>query len=157
MNFDNNELINRNFSVNYCQSSDTLWLAQAELQDEQHNIISKLKISVPELKIEDASVLFKRQPLEQCLGICDKVKELIGLSVMHDLSNKLNELFLGPEGCPNIRNLFGISGPGFVYVYYPKLIQEGKFTQMDWWKLVGSELKNDCIAHTRMHEKYSQH
>jgi hypothetical protein len=156
MNINNDILISRNFSVSYYQISDTLWIAQAELQDEQHNIISKLKISIPELKVEDAFVLFKRKPLEQCLEICEKVKELKGISVIHDLSNKLNELFLGPEGCPNVRNLFGISGPGFVYVYYPKLIQEGKISQMDWWKIVGTELKDDCIAHKRMHEKFSK-
>jgi len=98
-------LIQRNFSVSYYQLSDTLWLAHAELQDEQHNIIAKLEISVPELKIKDASIEFKRKPLEQCLEVCNKTKELIGVSVIHDLSRKLNEQFSGSDGCPNVRNL----------------------------------------------------
>jgi hypothetical protein len=153
---ESNSLIQRNFSVSYYQVSDTLWLAHAELQDDQHHIITKLEISVPELKIKDASIELKRKPMEHCLEICNKTKELIGVSVIHDLSKKLNELFFGAEGCPNVRNLFGVSGPGFIYIYYPKLIQEGKITQMDWWKLVGSELKDECIAHKRMHEKYSK-
>ncbi len=149
-------IIQRNFSVSYYQISESLWLAHAELQDEQHNIITKLEISVPDLKVTDASIELKRKPMEECLEICNKAKELIGVSIIHELSEKLNELFYGSEGCPNVRNLFGISGPGFIYIYYPRMIQEGKLKQTDWWKLVGSELKDECIAHKRMHEKYSK-
>jgi hypothetical protein len=152
---ESNTLIQRHFTVSYYQVSDALWLAQAELQDEQHHIITKLKIQVPALKIQDAHIEFKRKPLEQCLEIGQKAKELIGVLVMHDLSRKLNELFSGPEGCPNVRHLFGVSGPAFIYTYYPKLMREGKITQTDWWKIAGSELRDDCIAHKRMYETYA--
>jgi hypothetical protein len=150
-------VIQRNFSVRYSQTSEIVWLAHAELQDEQHNIITQLEIRVPELTIQDASIEFKRQPLEQCREICQKAKALIGVPILHDLSTQLDHLFRGAEGCPNVRNLFGISGPGFIYVYYPKLIQEGKMTQMEWWKFVGSELQNECLAHKRLHKQYRPH
>jgi len=148
--------IERKFCVSYIQVSDDLWIAQAELQDEQHNIITRLEISIPELIVKDASIEFKRKPMESCEEICNKGKELIGVSVIHELSQKLDELFVGSDGCPNLRSLFGISGPGFIYAYYPQMMKEGKIKQEEWWKLVATDLKNDCIAHKRMNEKFSK-
>lgn len=57
-------LVQRNFSVSYYQISGSLWLAHAELQDEQHNIITKLEISVPDLKVSDASIEYGEPHLD---------------------------------------------------------------------------------------------
>lgn len=146
----------RNFSVKYSILSESLWLITAELLDSQHNIITKLEVRVPDLVVEAASIEFNNQPLEQCREICDKANELVGCEIVHELSQKLDELFVGPLGCPNVRSLFGISGPGFIYIYYPYLMKEGKMSQQDWWKMVGTELKDECIAHRRMAELFSK-
>jgi hypothetical protein len=142
----------RNLSVSYSKTTENLWLVSADLADEQHNITAKLEIDIPSLTISGASVEFIKYPLAHCLEVAQKAKDLIGCSVFHELSQRLDELFSGPEGCPNARNLFGISGPGFIYTYYPHLIKEGRMKPEDWWKIVGTELRNDCIAHKRMAE-----
>ncbi|GAK58566.1 hypothetical protein U27_05540 [Candidatus Vecturithrix granuli] len=153
---ENNLSIKRNFAVTYNKVADDLWSAYAELNDEQHNIMTRLDISIPNLTIRDASIIFNKKPMEQCQEISEKAKCLIGVSIIHDLTTTLNELFVGADGCPNIRSLFGISGPGFIYVYYPQLIKEGKYTHQEWWKMAATELKDECIAHKRLSEKYSK-
>ncbi len=144
----------RHFSVNYISVSETLWVASAELRDPQHDIETKLEVDIPSLRISQASIDFRKYPLKQCLEICGKAGELIGCAVLHELSPKLDELFSGPNGCPNVRHLFGISGPGLIYAYYPQMINEGKIRQEEWWNVVRNELKEDCLAHKRLSAGY---
>ncbi len=150
------ELIHqRNLSVSFSKATENLWLVSAELVDEQHHIAAKLEVDVPSLKISGASVEFAKYPLKDCLEVANKAGELIGCSVFLELSPRLDEIFAGPEGCPNVRNLFGVSGPAFIYTYYPYLIKEGKMRPEEWWRMAGTELRNECLAHKRMAEKFS--
>jgi hypothetical protein len=144
----------RDFSVKYSRVKEDLWLVSAELVDQQHSIGTKLEIDTPTLQVSAATINFRKYPLKECLEVSEKAKELIGCSVIHELSQKLDQLFSGPYGCPNVRHLFGISGPGFVYVYYPELLSEGKMRQQEWWEIVGTKLRDDCIAHKRLSEAH---
>jgi len=144
----------RDFSVKYSDVSEDRWLVSAHLIDQQHDIMTELEIDIPTLSVSGSRIEFRRSPLKQCLELSEKAGELIGCSVIHELSHELDQLFSGPYGCPNLRHLFGISGPGFIYVYYPKLLTEGKMKQEEWWKMVGTKLKDDCIAHKRLSEQF---
>ena len=146
----------RDFSVKYTEVSENRWLVSSQLVDQQHDIVTELEIDISTLRVSDANIDFKRFPLEQCLELAEKSKKLIGCSVIHELSRELDQLFSGPYGCPNLRHLFGISGPGFIYVYYPKLLSEGKMKQDEWWKIVGTKLRDDCIAHKMLSEQFEQ-
>lgn len=150
MNENMNLIEKRNITVNYNQISDELWETTAELVDNQHDMKTLLEIDTTNMTVRNARIVFKKCPLEQCLQIQDKAKELIGCLVFDELSHKLDELFKGALGCPNVRNLFGASGPGFIYVYYPNLVQEGTISKEEWWKIVETKLSNVCIAHTAL-------
>jgi hypothetical protein len=146
----------RDFSVKYTDVSEDRWLVSAQLVDQQHNIVTELEIDIPTLSVSNAGIDFIKYPLKQCLELSEKARELIGCSVIHELSQTLDRYFSGPYGCPNVRHLFGISGPGFIYVYYPKLLSEKKMNQDDWWKMAVTTLRDDCIAHKKLAEQFTE-
>jgi hypothetical protein len=132
----------RSFEVHYDRIGEDLWRASAELIDEIHHIKTSLDIGVPDLKVRDARIELIGTPLRSCAGICGREKRLIGTKT-EDLGFKVFRLFLGRGGCANVYLLFGLSGPGFLNVYYLNKVKEGTMTQ----EAYDTMMKNDCIAH----------
>jgi Protein of unknown function (DUF2889) len=139
-----NDLIlsERNFKVNYIKSSETEWLATAELMDDLHQIYTWLKIETPSFIVKDAGIEFKKKPLEECSAICVAAKKLIGTNVSK-LGFKLFRTFLGHNGCSQCYLLFGLAGPGFMNIYYLNQANSGKMSQ-DEYNFV---MRKDCLAH----------
>jgi len=143
-------LYQRKFNVEYFEKDEQTWRIVSHLADEHHDIIVDLDILVPDMIIRNASIKFHRYPLEQCLMIEKKAAHLIGLNIMKDYRRKVLELFMGPEGCPNLMHLLGVSVPGIAYFYYPHQLKTGKMNEDEWMDLVKTDFANDCLAHTQL-------
>jgi hypothetical protein len=148
------ELINqRKFSVDYYEKDSETWRILSHLADEQHDITVELDISIPDMMIKNASIKFNRYPLEQCPLIEQKSAQLVGLNAMKDYRKKVFELFMGPESCPNVMNLLGVSVPGIAYIYYPHQLKTGQMNREEWVRMLRTDFANDCLAHTLLNRK----
>ncbi len=143
-------LYKRSFNVDYFEKDDQTWRIVSHLIDEHHDILVELDVQVPEMIICDAHIKFNRYPLQQCLAIEQKASQLIGLNIMKDYRQKVLALVLGPEGCPNLMHLLGVSVPGIAYFYYPHQLTTGKMSEETWMNQVKTNYANDCLAHTML-------
>ena len=140
-------VFSRNFQVEYYEKSEDLWHITSHLKDHQHDILVTLDISVPDMTIRDADVKFIRYPMEGCLKFVERMEKIVGTNLFTDFREKLAKNFLGPEGCPNVMNLIGIAAPALLFSYFPNLINRGKIKPEEWWEMVHTKLKGNCIAH----------
>lgn len=141
-------LCQRNFNVNYYALEENRWRVVSHLQDDHHDITVSVIVSVPEMVIEDAEIKFNRYPLENCLLIERKAEKLVGIKILEDYRRKVPELFMGPQGCPNIMTLLSVSVPGIAYFYFPYLLKTGKMRPEEWQEMVNTRFANDCLAHS---------
>jgi hypothetical protein len=147
------ELINhRTFSVDYYEKDDETWRVLSHLSDEVHDISVEVDISVPNMVIKGAAIKFDRYPLEPCPLIESKSAQLIGVNVAQDYRQKVVALFMGPEGCPNVMSLLGVSVPGIAYFYFPHQLKTGHMKPEEWMEMVRTTFANDCLAHTKLIE-----
>lgn len=144
-------LYSRNFEVNYYEVENNIWRAISHLKDTQHDIVTIVDVSMPNMIILDAKIEPLRYPMKNCVFINDKIKKLIGVSIISSgFISKCDELFCGEMGCGNIRMLLGISVPGIIYSYFPHQIKIGNMTENQWWSFCKEKLSNACIAHSLM-------
>lgn len=146
-------LYQRSFQVNYFEKDEKTWIIESHLTDTEHDIMVTLDVSVPEMVIEDAQIKFIRHPLEECLMIEEKTAQLKGVNILKDYRSKILPLFMGPEGCPNIMTLLGVSTPGFPYFYYPHQVRIGQMEPEEWWSMVRTQFADDCLAHKLYNQK----
>ena len=145
----------RQFDVQYYELDEHLWRLTSRLNDDDHDIRAGLDISVPDMIVRDASVEFARYPLEECLCAAGQIKELIGANLFEDYSQRVRQLFMGPRGCPNVMTILTTSAPAVIYLYYPDQIKKGYLRPEEWWALCGTRLRDACIAHTLLAQKYA--
>ncbi len=143
-------LYSRNFTVDYFEKDSNLWNLTSYLKDNTHEIKVELDISVPDMFIKNGNVDFIKYPMDGCLIIKEKIKEVIGLCLYDDFSYRIRQLFLGGSGCSNIMHLLGVSAPAIIYFYYTEQIKRGNMTHEQWWKFVSTKLPHACIAHTKI-------
>ena len=150
-----NEAARRNFQVNYYEkdNDENTWVVKSHLCDDPHDITVTVEINMPKMEITDAHFHFERCPLEQCRLMEKKASGLIGLKVDKHFSRNMMGVVFGPHGCPNIMTLLTIAVPGIIYYYYPHLIKKGKMTPEEFWNIMKTEHKTDCLAHTVSFEK----
>jgi hypothetical protein len=142
----------RNFTVNYYEKDQTVWVVETKLNDPEHEIEMSVEINMQDMLITDASIRFLRFPSEYCSMIEKKGPMLKGLKVDHEFSRNAMKLFMGSEGCPNIMSLLNVSVPGILYFYYPYRIKTGAMHREEFDHMVRTELRNACLAHSMMSE-----
>jgi Protein of unknown function (DUF2889). len=148
-------LYQRKSNVDYFEKDANTWKVVSHLTDHEHDIAAEIAISVPEMIIKDAVIKFNRYPLDECLSVEPKANQLIGISIMKEYRKSAYQLFLGPQGCPNVMNLLSSSIPGFIFIYYPHLIKTGQMKPEEWVNIIRTDLANDCLAHTLMNQKFN--
>lgn len=141
---------NRKFNVDYFEKEKSIWVAEAQLEDEPHNISIMLEIDMDQMVIIDAKIKFNKFPLKHCALIEDKAEKLNGLKVDHEFIRNAMKIFMGPEGCPNIMTLLNISVPGIIYYYYPYKLKTGEMKYEEWDNIIRTELKDACLAHSML-------
>lgn len=146
-------LYHRSFNVDYYEKDAQTWEIVSQLTDEHHDIIVSLDVQVPEMIIRDAVIQFNRCPLTECHAVEQKASELIGLNILRDYRQRIMPLVLGPQGCPNLMHLLGISVPGIEYFYAPHQIKTGKKNVDSWMNELKEHHANDCLAHSICFEK----
>jgi hypothetical protein len=145
----------RKFEVDFYDREDGTWRVESRLQDGVHDITAKLVISVPDMVVRDGDVEFTKHPLEECLAVVPRMKELVGASLFDDYSVRCRQLFVGREGCPNVMNLLSTSAPALIYFYFPDQIKKGAMKPEEWWGMCATRLLDGCIAHGLMAKKHS--
>lgn len=143
-----NKITSRNFTVDYYEKEDEIWLVKTYLSDEEHEIEVNVEVDMKEMVLTDAGIIFKRQPLEHCKMVEELAAQMKGTKVDKNFSRNIMQIFMGAKGCPNIMSLLTISIPGIIYYYYPYLLKVGKMKYEEWDTMIRTELKNDCIGHT---------
>lgn len=146
------KITSRNFTVDYYEKEEELWLVKTYLTDDAHEIEVTVEISMGDMVITDTEIMFKKQPLEQCKMVEALASGMKGIKIDHNFSRNMLGIFMGAEGCPNIMSLLTISIPGIIYYYYPYLIRIGKMTYDEWDHIIRTDLKNACMGHTMMNQ-----
>lgn len=144
------KITSRNFTVDYFQKEEEIWVVNSHLEDEEHDIEAFVEIDMVEKVVLDAEIIFHSCPMDYCKLIEDKAHQMGGIKVDKEFTRNVMKIFMGPEGCPNIMSLLNISVPGIIYYYYPYKIKTGKMDDKQWDNMIRTELKNDCLAHTRL-------
>ncbi len=142
------KITSRNFTVDYYEKEDEIWLVKTHLSDEEHEIEVSAEIDMREMVVQDAKILFQRNPSEYCKMVEELASRMKGTKIDRNFSRNMLQIFMGAQGCPNIMSLLTISIPGIIYYYYPYLLKTGKMKYEEWDHMIRTELKNDCIAHT---------
>lgn len=70
-----NSLYQRKFDIDYFEESTNNWRILSHLMDDVHDITVEAVISVPDMVIKNASIKFKKYPLEECLAIEKKASQ----------------------------------------------------------------------------------
>lgn len=142
------KITSRNFTVDYYEEEENIWLVKTHLKDEEHDIEADVWIDMSKMIIIDADIVYNKFPLEHCMLVKDKAHNMKGIKIDKDFSRNVMKIFMGAEGCPNIMSLLNISVPGIIYFYYPHKLKTGKMEYEQWDNMIRTELKNDCLAHT---------
>lgn len=142
------KVTSRNFTVDYYEKEEGIWLVKTFLLDDAHEIEVNIEMNMQDMVITDAKIIFKKQPLEYCRMVEELASSMKGVKVDRNFSRKIREIFMGPEGCPNIMCLLSISIPGIIYYYYPYLIRTGKMKYEEWDHMIRTDLKDACLGHT---------
>ena len=144
----------RNLKVDYYEKEGdkNIWFANSHLSDEEHDISLLVEIDMLEMKIISSRIKFRKAPLNNCELIENNASKLNGLIINPEFVRNAMKIFMGPLGCPNIMTLLQISIPGIIYYYYPHKFKTGEFAYEQWDKMIRTELKDACLAHSMLQE-----
>jgi hypothetical protein len=81
---------------------------------EMHQMQLELRVSLPDLTIRGARVLFETYPHSNCPKIADDYEKLVGLSIARGFNHKIRDLFGGPKGCTHTNALLQAMAPAVV-------------------------------------------
>jgi len=81
---------------------------------EMHQMQLELQVSLPDLTITQARVLFETHPHSNCPRIADDYEKLVGLSIARGFNHKIRDLFGGPKGCTHTNALLQAMAPAVV-------------------------------------------
>ncbi len=81
---------------------------------EIHQMHVELQVSLPDLMITSANVVFEAHPHPTCPGITAHYEKLVGIPVARGYTHKIRELFGGPRGCTHTTALLQAMGPAVV-------------------------------------------
>lgn len=81
---------------------------------EMHQMQLELQVSLPDLTITRARVLFETHPHADCPKIADDYEKLVGLSIARGFNHKIRDLFGGPKGCTHTNALLQAMAPAVV-------------------------------------------
>lgn len=81
---------------------------------EMHQMQLELQVSLPDLTITRARVLFETHPHSNCPRIADDYEKLVGLSIARGFNHTIRELFGGPKGCTHTNALLQAMAPAVV-------------------------------------------
>ena len=76
-----------------------------------HHMIVELEITVPDMLITNASVVFEVMPHHGCPSIAPHYGKLVGLNIARGFTHKVRELFGGPRGCTHTTALLQAMAP----------------------------------------------
>ncbi len=79
-----------------------------------HDMRLVIEVDIASLTIADTWLEFEAHPNDECPGIVDHYRQLIGLSVSRGFNRKVRELFGGPRGCTHTTALLQAMGPVIV-------------------------------------------
>ncbi|MCP4129544.1 MAG: DUF2889 domain-containing protein [bacterium] len=81
---------------------------------ELHNMVIRLLIHIPGMRIEDAEVEMRTVPREECLETEKIVETIKGMEIKAGFSFKIRTLFGGKEGCNHLLHLLTDMAPAVV-------------------------------------------
>ena len=93
---------------------------------ELHQMQLELRVSIPNLEITEANVIFETFPNSKCPLIADDYKKLIGLSISRGFTRKIRDLFGGPNGCTHTNALLQAMAPAVVQAMWSVSIRNGR-------------------------------
>jgi hypothetical protein len=83
-----------------------------------HDMVARLVIKGPEMRIEDVEAEMPRHPREGCTEVLPWIKKLVGMSIRRGFTQKVKELIGNAKGCAHLTNLIITLGPAAVQGYW---------------------------------------
>jgi hypothetical protein len=79
-----------------------------------HHMIIRMRVSGPQLVIEDIDVEMQTAPNELCQEALDSLQPIIGVPIVSGFTNRIKELVGGPKGCAHLVALLNAMAPAAV-------------------------------------------
>lgn len=86
-------------------------ILKTTLNDKYHDILLSLLVRVPDFAIVEAAVDMKKIPHKDCRKVYALMEAMKGSKVGPGLTRQVLNTLGGPQGCPNLVNLFLITAP----------------------------------------------
>ena len=95
---------------------------------EVHQMQLELRVSLPDLTIRKAGVVFETHPHSECPLIAKDYEKLIGVSIARGFNRKTRDLFGGARGCTHTNALLQAMAPAVVQATWSVSIRNGRAT-----------------------------
>jgi hypothetical protein len=93
---------------------------------EVHQMQLELRLSMPDLTIRKAQVVFETHPHSQCPLIARDYEKLEGLSIARGFNRKIRDLFGGERGCTHTNALLQAMAPAVIQATWSVSIRRGR-------------------------------
>jgi len=93
---------------------------------EVHQMQLEMRVSLPELKILKAQVVFETHPHSQCPMIAKDYEKLVGLSIARGFNRKIRDLFGGERGCTHTNALLQAMAPAVIQATWSVSIRKNR-------------------------------
>jgi len=93
---------------------------------EVHQMQLEMRISLPDLKIRDANVVFETHPHSSCPAIEKDYEKLVGLSIARGFNRKIRNLFGGERGCTHTNALLQAMAPAVIQATWSVSIRNSR-------------------------------
>jgi hypothetical protein len=93
---------------------------------EVHQMQLEMRVSLPELKILKAQVVFETHPHSQCPIIAKDYEKLVGLSIARGFNRRIRDLFGGERGCTHTNALLQAMAPAVIQATWSVSIRKNR-------------------------------
>jgi hypothetical protein len=93
---------------------------------EIHQMQLELRVTLPNLEITSAHVVFETHPNSKCPIIANDYEKLVGLSIARGFTREIRNLFGGPNGCTHVNALLQAMAPAVVQATWSVSVRNGR-------------------------------
>ena len=93
---------------------------------EVHQMQLEMRISLPDLEIREANVVFETHPHANCPIIARDYEKLVGLSIARGFNRKIRDLFGGERGCTHTNALLQAMAPAVIQATWSVSIRNSR-------------------------------
>lgn len=142
-------VFSRKIQIDIDEHQPGILVLKTSLCDKYHDILLSLLVRVADFSIVEASVDMKKIPHSDCRKVYELMEAMKGCTVGPGFTRQVLKTMGGPQGCPNLVNLFLITAPLAINAAAVMKQEQESLTdeQMDeiWREILGGV----CVAYPK--------